>query len=209
MYIYSATLQAKPGRGGEVAPLVQAARDEISKATGHTAYGWAASSGAPIGAFGISTRVESNVQLVEFQQKLAASADYQKAARKLGKQLHGPAETYMNQVIGAAGEQGAPTPFVTVTQSTIVNGHLGDAMGWGLEVMEYVHRATGLSGVFTSAAAGNFFGVSWIFSANDAAELDSANLALQADLGYISLIDKAGGFFVAGSATRSTLMQMP
>jgi hypothetical protein len=114
-----------------------------------------------------------------------------------------------SQVLGAAGDQGAPAPIVTLTQSTVAAGHLGDAMGWSLEVLEDVHKVTGMSGLFTNLMAGSFFDVTWIFSAETGADLDSANAKLQADTGYVGPLDKAGGLFVEGSATRVTLVQMP
>lgn len=208
MHIYFAALQAKPGKSAKVAPLVAATRDVIN-ANGADATAWVASTGAPIGSFGISMRVDGAAQLAEFQQKFAASDDYNKATRRLAGQLAGPTETFFNQVVGVAGDGGAPSPFVSVTRSTIMNGHLADALGWSNEVLEYVHNATGLNGILTTAAAGSFFDVSWIFSAASAADSDAANAKLMAMPDYIGLIDKAGGFFVPGSAHRSSMMQLP
>ncbi len=209
MHIYSATLQAKPGKGAELGAMLPKLRDEVAAATGSAAYAWVFSAGAPIGSFGISTRVEGNAQLMEFQQKLNASKAYQTKAAKMGDILASPAATSLSQIIGFAGEQGEPAPVVTLTQSTIVGGHLGEAMGWSMEVLEYVHSVTGMSGLLTSLSAGSFFDVMWIFAAQTGAELDDANAKLMSDKGYIGLIDKAGGLFVPGAATRVTLMQLP
>ena len=44
--------------------------------------------------------------------------------------------------------------------------------------------------------------VMWIWGAQTGVELDAARAKLQADSGYIGLIDRAGGLFVPGSATR-------
>ncbi len=209
MYIYSATLQAKPGSGGELSSTMPKLRDSVAAATGSPAHAWAVSAGAPIGSFGISTRVEGSQQLIDFQQKLSASKDYQAVSGKSGHLLAAPAETSLSQILGVAGEQGVPAPIVTLTQSTVASGHVGDAMGWGLEVLEYVHKVTGMSGLFTNLTAGSFFDVTWIFSAQTGADLDSANAKLQADTGYVGLLDKAGGMFVEGSASWVTLVQMP
>lgn len=209
MHIYSAVLQAKPGRGAELGAILPKLRDEVASATGSAAYAWAISAGAPIGSFGISTRVEGNAQLMEFQLKLNASKSYQTQAAQVGDILAMPATTSFSQIVGFAGEQGPPAPVVTLTQSTIQSGHLGQAMGWSMEILEYVHSVTGRSGLLTSLSAGSFFDVMWIFSAQSGAELDDANAKLRADHGYIGLIDKSEGLFVPGSATRITLMQMP
>jgi hypothetical protein len=208
MHIYFAALQAKPGKSSELAPLVGATRDVI-KAAGGEATAWVATTGAPIGAFGISLRVDGLAQLTELQQKFAASADYNAATSQMTDLLAGPTETFFNQVIGAAGDATAPSPFVSITRSTVMNGHLADALGWSTEVLEFIHGVTGLSGVLTTAAAGSFFDVSWIFSAASAAEGDAANDKLMAESDYIALIDRGGSFFVPGSAQRSTIMQLP
>lgn len=123
--------------------------------------------------------------------------------------MAGPTETFFNQVVGVVGDMGAPSPHVNVTRSTIMNGHLADALGWSTEVLEYVHKVTGLNGILTTAAAGSFFDISWIFSAASAADGDAANDKLLADPDYIAMIDKAGGMFVPGSAHRSSMMQLP
>ncbi len=209
MHIYSATLQAKPGRGAELGAMLPQLRDEIATATGSAAYAWVVSSGAPIGSFGISTRVEGNAQLMEFQQKMNASKTYQAKAAKVGDVLAAPATTSFSQIVGFAGDQGEPAPVVNLTQSTIMGGHMGEAIGWSMEVLEYVQSVTGMSGLLTSLSAGGFFDVMWIFSAQTGTELDDANTKLLTDPGYIGLIDKAGGLFVPGAATRVTLMQMP
>lgn len=208
MHIYSATVQAKPGRGGELAAQMPQLRDAVAEATGSPAYAWAGSSGTPIGSFGISTRVEGNAQLMEFQQKMGASEAYGAAAGKLADVLAIPSATSLSQIVGFAGVQGEPAPVVTLTQSTIVNGHLREAMAWGLGMLEFVHEATGMSGLFTSLSAGSFFDVMWILSAQNGAELDAANAALQGNPDYMALIDSAAGFFIPGSANRATLVQM-
>ena len=208
MHRFSATLQAKPGRGGELGTQLPQLRDAVVEATGHAAHAWAMSSGAPIGTFGISTRVEGHAQLMEFQQKMAASESYQAQAAKLADVLAAPATTSLSQIVGVAGEQGKPAPVVTITQSTMVVGHVAEAMAWGMEILEYVHSVTGMSGLFTSVTSGSFFDVMWLIGAETGAELDSANASLMADSGYVGMIDKAAGFFVPGSANRVTLMQM-
>ncbi|NNE94921.1 MAG: hypothetical protein HKN24_02735 [Acidimicrobiales bacterium] len=208
MYIFSASLQAKPGRGGELGARMIPLRDAITEATGNQAYAWAASSGPPIGAFGISTRATGHEHLIELQQKMGASESYHAEAAKLADVLAMPSTTSLSQIVAMAGEQGEPAPVVRLTQATVQIGHVGDAMNWGQEMLQHVHNTTGLSGLFTNLASGSPFDVMWIFSANTGAELDAANAALQADTGYIGLIDKAASFIVPGSAARATLVQM-
>ena len=208
MYIFSASLQAKPGRGGELGAHMLPLRDAVAEATGSPAYAWVASSGPPIGSYGISTRVDGHEQLLDFQQKMAGSESYHAEAAKLADVLATPSTTSLSQIVAMAGDQGEPAPIVRLTQATVEIGHVGDAMAWGQEMLEHVHNTTGMSGLFTNLASGSPFDIMWIFSANSGAELDAANAAMQADTGYIGLIDKAADFIVPSSAMRATLAQM-
>lgn len=117
--------------------------------------------------------------------------------------------TSMSQIIGSVGDQGDPSQVITITQATVMAGHVGDAMGWGMETLQHVHKVTGHSGLFTNLTAGSFFDVMWIIGAESGAELDTANDKMRNDPEYIALLDRAGGFFVPGSATRVTIMRMP
>lgn len=209
MYIIGVQLQAKPGRGGEAGKAIAGLRDAASAAIGRTGYAWAVIAGAPVGAFGLSTRVEGVGDLIEIQMQLASNDDYQKLVADSGDLWAGPAQTSFNQVVAIAGEQGDPKPVTTVTTSTISAGHLGNALAWSNEILEYVAGVTGLGGVLTTSAAGNFFDVSWIFGADSGAAADAANAALLADPGYIAMIDQAGELFIDGSGTRVVLVQLP
>lgn len=209
MYIFGVQLQAKPGRGGEAGTAIAALRDAASAAIGRTGYAWTAIAGAPVGSFGLSARVEGVSDLIEIQMQLRSDDDYQKLATESGDLWAAPGQTSWNQVVAIAGEQGDPKPVTTVTTSTISAGHVGNALAWSNEVLEYVAGVTGLGGVLTTSAAGNFFDVSWIFGADSGAAADAANAALLADPGYIAMIDQAGGLFIDGSGTRVVLMQLP
>ncbi len=209
MYIYATQLQAKPGRGGEARAKIAEIRDVVSAAVGQPVLAWAVVAGAPIGSFGISTRVDGSAGLIDLQMKLGASAGYQTVAAESGDLWVGPVETTLNQIVATTGEQGDPLPVLTVTRATIAGGHLGDALAWSNEVLEYVTGVTGLGGNLTTSAAGNFFEVSWIVGAESGAASDAANDALLADPGYIGLIDRAGGMFIDGTSERVLLAKLP
>ena len=130
-------------------------------------------------------------------------------AAKTADLLITPAETSLSQIIGAVGEQGDPAPVVTITQATVVGGHVAEAVGWGMQVLEHLHKVTGLSGLVTNLFAGSFFDVMWIVGAQSVADADAANDKIQNDPDYIRLIDQGGGLFVPGSGQRIMLMQMP
>lgn len=209
MYIFGTQLQAKPGRGGAAAAKLTELRDVVSEAAGQPIRAWTVAAGAPIGSFGMSTRVEGAAGLIDLQTSLVANADYARLAAEAGELWAGPVETNLNQIVATSGDQSDPLPVITVTRATIAGGNVGDAMAWSNEVLQYVTGVTGLGGMLTTSAAGNFFEVSWIFGAESGAASDAANDSLLADPGYVGLIDRAGGLFMDGSTQRVMLVQMP
>ena len=208
MFIYSAALQIKPGRGGEAASVVAALRDEVEAATGLAASAWTAVSGAPIGSFYLSASLEGTTELLAMLQNLNGSTTYQALAPKIGELLHGPAETNLVEVVAATAELAEPKPFVSVTRATIQNGNLGAGIAWSGQILEYITRTTGVGGMLGTAAAGSFFDVAWMIGNDDGAQIDELNAKLNSDPTYLSMVDQGGDFFVPGTGHRMLLARM-
>ncbi len=208
MFIYSAQLQARPGRGAEVAGALPAVAAEISAAGGVPASAWAVVNGAPIGSFAVSGRVENTTELLAMQQGLGASAKYQKASAKLGDSLDGPAVTNYLEVVMTSGDVGDPKQLTSVTRATMQAESLSAAMAWSAQIAEYITKTTGMTGLLATSAAGRMFEVAWIFGADSAADLDESNAKLGADQAYASMLEQAGNLFMPGSAERLLLARM-
>lgn len=80
MYIYSASMQALPGKARAVGEVMSQLRDTAKKATGKDAWAWRSVGAGPSGAYGLSARVENTAELLEVQQLLADSPEFQKRA---------------------------------------------------------------------------------------------------------------------------------
>jgi hypothetical protein len=209
MMIFGAQIQAKPGRGGEAGAKVAELRDSVSAAVDMPVHAWAIVAGAPTGAYGLSSRVDGTGHLIDTLGKLSSNEHYQKLAAETADLWAEPTRTTLSEVIATAGDPGAPSPIISVTTATIAFGHMQAAMTWGTEVLEHVAEISGLSGMLTTASAGNLFDMSWIFGSESGAAADAANAAIAADAGYFELIDRAAGHFVEGTTHRALAMQMP
>ena len=78
MLIYGSALEASPGKSGELGPQLPALRDAVSKATGEPWWAWAVAAGRPFGSYVLSSRFNGMAELLEAQQKVGASAEFQK-----------------------------------------------------------------------------------------------------------------------------------
>jgi len=209
MLIYGSTLTAASGKSGELSSHVPAIRDAISDATGQPWWAWAVVTGRPFGTHVLSSRFEGMADLVEAQQKVGASADFQNLSTGLTGVLAGPAETNTNEVVHATGEPGDPKPLITITQATMSGGQIGATMAWSTNVMDYATELTGAGGIVATSTAGTMFQVTWMAGVDSAAQLDEVNATLNTDAGYLELMDAGGGMFIPGSAERVVIAMHP
>ncbi len=210
MYLFGAQLQARRGMGQEAVEYITSVRDMVSSISGVPFWAWAGAAGAPIGTFYLSARIDSFEQYMSVNQAVMGDADYH-AKLKTGVDIvEGPAETFMSQVIGMAGELGSePAPLVMVSAASAVPGRLMDAVNWGVDLLDYVSELTGTAGMFTMNAAGAFSEMSWIQSFDNAATIDQAMAKLVPDAGYQERMGQTGGMFVAGSGRRVVMAKLP
>jgi hypothetical protein len=208
MYIYSAQLQAKPGKGGKAGRALTELRDTLTRVSGQAVHAWAVVAGAPIGAYAVSTRVDSLEDLVDLQMKMADDEEYQSQAAKIGKLLAMPAETSLNRVVAYAGEPGDPKPMTAVTRATIAAGQVRAAAAAGNDMLELVSSMSGAPGLLTMSVTGNFNDLSWIFAYESAAEADAAIESVLGNAEYMERVDGMAGLFHPGSE-RWLLARMP
>lgn len=209
MYIWSAQIQAKPGRGGEAAAKVAELRDFLVDALGRPAWAWAAVAGGPVGSFAMSTRLDGTGDLVDAQMTLAGNADYQALAGSAGDLWAGPAETGLHRVVATSGEPGPPKAVTVPTRAMIAAGRQADAVALAHEILERVTTVTGHGGSLALAVAGNISEVVWIASFDSAADADETFDAVTADSAYQSMIERTAGLFVDGSGQRAMLAMLP
>ena len=209
MFIQSAELTAAPGRSGDLGPMVAKMRDILSSETGKTWWSWAVLAGRPFGTHLISTRADGFVDMVATQTKLAGSGAWASMAAGADGVLAHPAETYLAEVIAAAGDPGDPKRFATVTRATISGKDLAGSIAWSVAALEHGSKVTGHSGIVSTSAAGNMFQVVWISSCDTAEELDAGRKQLNDDAEYQGMIAKAGadGLFVDGSVEEAVIVQ--
>ncbi|MDH3303369.1 MAG: hypothetical protein OES24_22935 [Acidimicrobiia bacterium] len=210
MYLWGARNQTRRGAGPKAASYMGEVRDLVSSITGIPFWSWACVAGAPLGTLMMSARVDSMEQFMAATMAVTGNADYAALTKSGADLFDGPTETVMGQVVGMAGEMGSePSPLIVVTTATAAPGRQGDAMAWGVDMLDYMAELTGTSGFFTMAAVGSISDVSWIQSHDDSASIDRTMGTLMTDEGYRQRMGAAGGLFVAGSGNRIVMAKMP
>jgi hypothetical protein len=209
MLIYSATMEAAPGKAGQLAPLVGELRSVLTADTGQDWWAWSVASGAPFGSFLVSTRFDNLAALAAGQAKSAASEGFRALSQKYGDLMSRPAETYLNEVIAATGEMSAPKPMMVITGATMAGGKIRQAVAWSTQIMQHVTDVTGVGGVVVTSVTGPMFQIGWMSGFDNPAHLDEFNGKMAADPAYLDMIDEAGDLFLSGSGRRMIIAQLP
>lgn len=207
MYLFSRIRTADPAHIAEAQAWAAEVAAHATKAVGVVVTPWTCVYGLPAGTLSWSGRVESHAEMGALQEKLALDTGYAKLLAKAATLFTGAADDALVEFVAAAGKPG-PGRYATVVRAECAGGHVADAMGWGVDVMNHVAKLTGLSTSMVRSLYGKWGGVGWITVADSLADIDNAQKAIAADTGYVERLDMAGDFFVPGSATTVLLRNL-
>jgi len=202
--------------GGIVGPLDWAARitARVNEVGDLETSLWQGNFGYPLGTVAWTTIVESRAALAEQFGKLGADQGFLDLIDE-GQAFVGsvPAEDSLRSIVHLTREPeegGAPLGAVAeVITASPGEGKLRAAMAWGVEIAEKVTALTDTGVAFCADDYGIFGQVTWFIIHADAAACDAANATLNADDGYVGMVDQAGadGLFLPGGQ-RGALTRM-
>jgi hypothetical protein len=170
---------------------------------------WATTFGAPVGTMSYTVRVEGVADLQATMSVLMGDEEYQAKLAKGAHMSGGPAVDSLMQPI--YGELGATPPvgsMAAVTTAEIANGAVTDAIAWGVDMAMHVESVTGMTCLFLASQYGPFGTVGWISGAADAAGVDAANAAINADEAYMGKLGAIGDLFREGSGHQALLTRI-
>lgn len=170
---------------------------------------WAAGFGAPIGAMAFTARVDGIADLMAKAAPLADDADYQAKLAKGAEIMVGPPQDSLATPLH--GDLGEPPPvgaMAVVTNAVVANGQYAEAIGWGIDMAEYVTSLTGMPVGLMLQEYGAFGQLTWIGIGADAAAVDASAAATNGDAEYIKKLSAAGSLFVPGSGQRSLVTRV-
>lgn len=199
MYLFVRTRTCAPDRMAEAAAFAGDMATRVSSVTGLELAAWQVAFGAPVGTFSWTTTVESHADLATATEKLATDAGYLDAVERGADMFVGPAEDSLVDIVGTVGDGGHHGDVVDLVTARCANGKMGEAMAWGMEMMQHVSGLTGRDGVFTRSMYGPWGVIGWISMADSFAQLDEATAVVASDPEYVSRIDAASHLFMPGS----------
>ena len=161
---------------------------------------WAGTFGYPLGTVAWSCFLDSQATLVAATNALMGQAGYLDRLDAAAELVTTPGQDLLREVIYGSPSDPPPLGAVAnITTATALVDRLADAVGWGVEIAQYLEGVTGTSiGVLTDVF-GTMGGVAWISVAPDIAAAEVARAKAAADPGYISRLAATKDLFIPGS----------
>jgi hypothetical protein len=161
---------------------------------------WSGTFGHPLGTTVWSAAVESQAALAASSAGLLADDGYLDMLDAAVDLVTVPGRDALRELVyGTPSEPPAVGSIVNVTTATAIVDRVGDALGWAVEIGQFVESVIGSPvGVFTDVF-GTMGGVAWIGVQPDMAASDAARAKLNADGDYLKRISGSKDLFIPGS----------
>jgi hypothetical protein len=201
MFLFTRAGRLAPGSTRESIAFVGEVTEKARQETGLDVHAWAATMSPDMGAMVWTTFVEDLEHLEQANDKLAASDSFIDLVDRGAHLFAGPFTDGLAQVMTGEVEPSGPTPqYVTVATAVAANGSLRAALAGGVEIAEAATRIGGAPTMFMVDSTGPYGGCAWTTGFADIGELERAEAALNADDGWLELIDRVGPAYAPGAA---------
>lgn len=199
MYLFARNSTAAPDRLVEAAAFAVDIAAKASSITGIEMSAWQIEYGAPITTLAWTATVGSHAEVGAARDKLMADAGYLEAVEGAAGLFEGGAEDVIAEIVAVGGEHGHRGDFSSIVMAQCAAGKIGQAMVWGVEMMNHVVAVTGRDSLFTRSMYGPWATVAWFSLAASLDEIEAATAALSADADYLTKVDGAADLFLPGS----------
>jgi len=204
MYMLLRNITAHPGRMPDAIALAVAARDRAnSEQGGH--YGVSVNVGGNPAALSLAGVFETLGQYETMRAALAQDDEIQSIVRLSGDLITSVQDT-IGQVMKPPSARGA---YAQVNTAMMHMPAVVDAIGFALEVAEYVDDKLGRDVGVVTAMTGNRAGLMWLGYTESLDQLATESQTLETDPGYLDFFKRSESLFVPGSLEQSIWQLMP
>jgi hypothetical protein len=170
---------------------------------------WSGTFGYPVGTLAWSTTVESQVALAESTSKLLADDGYFDLIEQAEEFFTTPPQDILRELV--FGEPTGPPPVgavATITTATALVDRMADAVGWGVEIAQYVTETTEAPVAVLTNVYGQMGELAWIGVQPDLAAAEAARTKLAADADYLARLAPTKDLFVPASGHISQVTRL-
>lgn len=203
MYLFTRSGRFIPGVIREATAFMRTVTDKVQQESGLEVHSWISTMSPDTGTAIWAAFVDDLEHLEEANDKLLVSDSFAEVAAQGAKLLAGPLTDGLAQVVYGEIDPAAALPnYLSVARATAANGHVADAVNFGIEIAETAVRITGVPTLFMVELTGEYGGCRWGTRYGSIGDLERAEVALMNDQGWLELIDRVGPAYAQG-ATQS------
>jgi hypothetical protein len=172
---------------------------------------WMYDFGQPLGTIAWSAVVESQPALVAASASLLADEGYYDKIEESADFGSSPGEDHLREFVHLPTGDGEPVgvgAVATLTTATALFDRIADALGWSVEIAEYVKGVTGSPVAVLMNSYGQMGEIAWIGLQPDQAAGEAARAKLAADTSYMAKMAATKELFVPGSGHVSHLTRI-
>ena len=161
---------------------------------------WAVDYGYPIGTLAWSARLESQAALVAATGPLLADDGYLDLLEAAATLIAAPGQDSLRDLV--YGTPSEPPPLGSIARLTTATAEvdrIGDAMGWAVEIAQYVEGVMDSPVSVFTEMFGGMGRIVWIGSQSTIVAAESAAAKMVGDTGYLSRMVSSKGLFIPGS----------
>ena len=200
MYLFTRSGRFAPGATRDVVTYVGEVTEKVRQETGLSVDAWSSTFSPDLGTVVWAVFAEDLATLEQANDKLAVSDSFIDLVDRGAQLFAGPVSDSLAQVVAGEIDPAAPTPqYVSVARAVAANGQLRAAFAAGVEIAQAATQITGVPGLFVVDATGPYGGCAWTSGFADIGALQQAEAALNADEGWLELIDRVGPAYQQGA----------
>jgi hypothetical protein len=173
---------------------------------------WSCTFGYPVGTFVWSAVVESQVALADGTAQLVTDDGYFNLLEQAEDLVTEPAQDLLREFVHGGRETGVEPPPVgavaTVTTAVALVDRMSDAVGWGIEIGDYVAGITAAPVSVLTNVFGQMGEITWIGVQPDLQAAESAGGKLVADASYLGRLVATKDLFMPASGRTAQVIRV-
>ena len=210
MYLFTRKGRVRPGNTRGAMTWALEITEKVNQITGLDVELWTTQLSPANGTLVWSTVVEDLTQLDDANAKLMVDNLFVDLVDQ-GATFGGDAgvDDEIAQVIHTAGDAAARPDWVAVVRSQFAPGCIASGVEIGVQIAELATKIGGAPTTFLMSTTGQYGAVTWITGTPTLAELQRGEESVNADPGFIALIDEhASKVFVPAATTQAIFSRL-
>lgn len=199
MYLFSRTRVVRTSKFAEAMAYAPEIAAKVTSISGVEVAAWAEVLSPHVGTIAWTASYESLSDWETMVGKLGADSTYADMVVGADSMFVEGTVDGLLEVVYASPEM-PEAKYVSAVRAVAAPGKLAAAMQQGVAIAQSAEQLGGLGVIFASAVTGPYGGAVWYVGAESIGALESARHAMNADPGFVALIDSGNSFQPSGES---------